>query len=51
LENTYRESGVLISTGIIENSEASTDLQRYRMKYIKRESAALLPTIGATIGF
>jgi outer membrane receptor for ferrienterochelin and colicin len=50
-KSVYREQDVLMSTGVVENPQAAPAQQRYKMKYIKQESGALIPTIGATVQF
>lgn len=50
-KSVYREQDVLMSTGVVQNPDAAGAQQRFVMKYIKKESGSLLPTIGATVGF
>lgn len=46
-----KQADVLMSTGVIENPEASVANQRYVMKRIKQESGTLLPTLGITFEY
>lgn len=47
----FKQPDIFMSTGIIENPRAPLAEQRYQMKYIKRESGTVLPTIGITFEF
>ena len=51
LNKKYRDSDVLISTGVIDNPGAPYNEQRYQMKRIKLESGTILPSIGITVEF
>ena len=46
-----RQPDVLVSTGVIENPEASPAEQRYKMKYLRQASGTLVPTLGVTVEF
>jgi len=46
-----KQQDVLMSTGIIENPEAPTDSQHYKMKRLKQSSGTLLPTLGITFEY
>lgn len=46
-----KQQDVLLSTGIIENPDAPSGEQRYRMKQIKQTSGTLLPTLGITFEY
>ncbi|WP_071146219.1 TonB-dependent receptor [Bacteroides ihuae] len=45
----FKQPDILMSTGVIENPTAPLAEQRYQMKYIKKESGTILPTIGITV--
>jgi len=47
----FKQPDILMSTGVIENPTAPLAEQRYQMKYIKKESGTILPTIGVTVEF
>jgi hypothetical protein len=46
-----KQQDILMSTGIIENTDAPITGQRYLMKYIPQEAGTVVPTIGITVEF
>lgn len=46
-----KQQDVLLSTGIIENPDAPSGEQYYKMKQIKQTSGTLLPTLGITFEY
>ena len=46
-----KQQDVLMSTGIIENPEAPTDSQHYKMKRLKQSSGTLHHTLGITFEY
>lgn len=46
-----KQQDVLMSTGIIENTDAPVSEQRYLMKYIPQQAGTVVPTIGITVEF
>ncbi len=46
-----RQQDVFMSTGVIVNPSAPSDMQRYEMKRIEQVSGTLLPSIGVTVEF
>lgn len=46
-----KQPDALISTGVIQNPEASLGEQHYIMKTIKQESGTMLPTLGITFEY
>ena len=49
LNAKYQMPPLYISTGVVENPNAPREQQRYIMKWLKDESATLLPTLGFTL--
>jgi TonB dependent receptor. len=49
LNQKYKAPKEYISTGVIENPDAPLKEQRYRMKWLNKESGTILPTLGLTI--
>ena len=46
-----KQQDILMSTGIIENTDVPITGQRYLMKYIPQEAGTVVPTIGITVEF
>lgn len=46
-----KQADVLLSTGVIENPDASPSAQRYIMRTLAQDSGTLVPTIGITVEF
>ncbi|MEN9917712.1 MAG: hypothetical protein RL662_148 [Bacteroidota bacterium] len=47
----FKEQDAIVSTGAILNPSAPTDQHVYEMKYLKRTSSTIVPTIGITFEF
>lgn len=49
--SSFKQPDILMSTGVIENPNATPAEQRYKMKYIEQKGGTLVPTLGITFEY